>query len=179
MSDAWSRERALRYAYWLLSRRDYARAELVERLQRKPVAPEVRDAVLARLDELDYLDDARFARGFVRARSADKGRWALRRELARRGVPEAVAEEALEGLDDAHQEAAARAVLRKHAWRFASADADRDRARAAAFLARRGFPPDAARAALEAAFAEASEEGTATGEAAARRAPDGERGGGT
>lgn len=149
MSEAWSRERALRYAFWLLSRRDYAREEMRERLARKPVAEEVGRAVLARLEELGYLDDVRFARGFVRARGHRKGRWRLHRELLRRGVPEEAAAEALRPLGDDQQETAALQVLRKHAWRFASGDPHRDRRRAVAFLARRGFAPDAVQAAVE------------------------------
>lgn len=148
----WDAPRAVTYLLRLLARRDYARAELDERLRRKGVADDVREAALARLAELALLDDRRVAEGHVRGRAHRKGRRALRRELERRGVPERLRDEALEPLDDAQQLAAARGVLAKHAWRFASGDLRKDRAKAASFLARRGFAGDTVRSAVDAAF---------------------------
>lgn len=150
----WDVARTLRYLFWLLGRRDYARAELAKRLERKPVTPEVRDAALARLEELDLIDDDRVAKGFVRSRKHRKGRLALAREMARRGLGEEAREAALAGLDERQQREAATEVLEKNAWRFASGDRRKDFAKAASFLARRGFPGDAAREALD-AFLEA------------------------
>lgn len=149
----WDTSRTLRYLFWLLSRRDHARAELEARLDRKPVSREVKEAALRRLAELDLLNDARVAEGFVRGRRHRQGRLALRRELARRGVAEELREAALLPLSDGDQVEAAGQVLDKHAWRFASGDARKDRAKAAGFLARRGFPADPAREALDAFFA--------------------------
>ncbi len=153
----WDAPRAVAYLLRLLARRDYARAELDERMRRKGVADEVREAALVRLAELALLDDRRVAEGHVRGRAHRKGRRALRRELDRRGVPEQVRDEALAPLDDAQQLAAASGVLAKHAWRFDSGDLRKDRAKAAAFLARRGFAGDTVRTAVDAAFDTASE----------------------
>lgn len=154
----WDESRALRYLLWLLGRRDYGRVELERRLERKPAAKDVRDAALRRLEELDLLDDERVAEGFVRARRHRKGRLALAREMARRGLPEEAREAALAPLSDEDQASAAREVVVKQAWRFASGDVRRDRAKAAGFLARRGFPGDAIRSALEATFGDGSDE---------------------
>jgi regulatory protein len=117
----------------------------------------VREAALARIAELDLLDDRKVAEGHVRVRRDRKGRFALARELARRGVDEALRDEALAPLDDAQQEAAAREVVARNAWRFASGDAYKDRAKAASFLARRGFPGEVVRAVLEDAFPDRDE----------------------
>lgn len=154
----WDERRALRYLLWLLGRRDHARAELARRLDRKGVRPDVRDHALSRLEALGLLDDGRVAEGFVRGRRHRKGRLALRREMAQRGLPEEAREAALEPLSDEDQAAAARRVLDKHAWRFASGDRRKDRAKAAGFLARRGFPADPARLALAGFFANLPEE---------------------
>ena len=151
MSD-WDAARATAYLLRLVARRDYTRSEFDERLRRKGVAPAVRDAALARIAELDLLDDRKVAEGHVRVRRDRKGRIALARDLARRGVAEELRHEALAPLDDAQQEAAARAVVAKNAWRFASGDPFADRAKAAGFLARRGFPGEVVRAVLEDAF---------------------------
>ncbi len=127
------------------------------------------------------LDDRAFAEAYVRRRRDERGRLALRTELRRKGVDEALVEDVLagddddRGLDDDQQLAAASALLAKQAWRFAvrpsgdapdagapdgAAPADggarlerqRRRARAAAFLARRGFTPEVVGEALALAF---------------------------
>lgn len=142
--------RAVAYLLRLLARRDYTRAEFETRLRRKGVAEAVSEAALARIAELDLLDDGKVAELHVRGRADRKGRLALARELARRGVDETVRDRALAPLDEAQQLAAARDVLAKHRWRFASGDARKDRAKAASFLARRGFEGDVVRSAIEA-----------------------------
>ena len=154
----WDEKRTLRYLFWMLGRRDYARAELERRLERKPAPPEVRERALARLEDLDLLDDERVAESYVRARRHRKGRLALARDMARIGLPEEARERALAPLSDEDQEGAAREVLTKQAWRFASGDRRKDVAKAAGFLARRGFPADVARAAVEAFFDERSDD---------------------
>lgn len=148
----WDAPRALSYLLRLLARRDYARAELDDRLRRKTVAPEVREAALARLAELELLDDRKVAEGHVRGRRHRKGRLALAREMTRRGLDEDARRAALAPLDDEDQAAAARSVLDRNAWRFRGGDVRKDRAKAAAFLARRGFPGEVAREVLEEVF---------------------------
>lgn len=166
-------ERAWDYALDLLARRAATAAEVAERLERRGVERARVDEIVARLVELRLLDDRAFAAAYLRRRRDQRGRHALRAELLRKGVGEEVVEGALRGeddevaLDEDQQRAAAAALLAKHAWRFAPrpvapaagatppdaarADADarrRARARAAAFLARRGFAPDAVASAV-------------------------------
>lgn len=172
MSD-WDEARAVAYLLRLLSRRDYARAELDERMRRKEIDPDVRRAALERLAELDLLDDRRVAEGHVRGRVDRKGRLALAREMARRGLEEDVREVALAPLDEAQQLAAARGVIAKNAWRFASGDRRKDRAKAATFLARRGFEGDVVRAAVDAWAAQLPDDAAAR-DAAATEADEGD-----
>ena len=155
----WDRERTVAYLLRLLARRDYARAELRERLGRKGVDPSVAEAAIERLERLELLDDRRVAEGVVRSRRDRKGRHALARDLSRYGVSDELRDEALAPLDDADQERTARAVLEAHAWRFAGADRRKAYAKAASFLARRGFPGDSARVALDAFFADSRDRG--------------------
>jgi regulatory protein len=151
-------ERAWDYALGLLGRQAYSAAELGRRLVRRGLAQAETDRVIARLQELSLLDDARYAEAFVRSRRGAKGTLALRRELGRKGVADHHVEAALGEAGEPDQLAAALAVLDTHAWRFADAAGDdpdaarRARARAAAFLARRGFAPDDVAAALERAW---------------------------
>lgn len=142
--------RAMSYCLWLLGRRAYTAAELRERLGRREVDPDVISGVLDRLRGWGYVDDAEFSRQFVRSRQGRYGKLRLRAELRHRGVTEETAEEGLGLLTDNSQLEAARSLLERNAWRFRrSADPQRDRARAWAFLARRGFPPPVVSEALE------------------------------
>ena len=174
-------ERAWSYALWLLGRQAYTASELTDRLARRGLDPALCAETVARLQELRLLDDRAFAESYVRRRRDERGRLALRAELRRKGVEEALIEGVLTGddddpgLDDQQQLEAASVLLAKHAWRFAGRpagdapdgdapaggrDAGRDagldhqrrRARAAAFLARRGFAPDVVSEALARTF---------------------------
>ncbi len=88
-----ARDRALNY----LGYRDRSRAEVAKRLVNDGYPSPIVAAVLDRLAELELLDDARFAAGWVRARSATGfGPRRIARELRERGVDDTVASEALE-----------------------------------------------------------------------------------
>lgn len=143
-------QRAWNYCLWLLGRQAYTRATLQERLERKGAEPDVISATLDRLESYGFVDDAAFTSQFVESRSARYGSLRLRGELLRKGVAEETVDEELDGLADERQEEAAFLLLQRNAWRFRrSADARRERSRAWAFLARRGFPPDAVSSAVE------------------------------
>jgi len=161
-----TRERAWEYLLNLLTRQDYTVAELRSKLARRGVGGDTAEELLARLVELGLVDDEAYAERYVSSRSQSHGRIALRRELVRRGVDEEVVEPHLDTLDPEQQASAATALLRKNAWRYRPEEPDaeagaeddharfarlkRAEARARAFLARRGFDPDAVQAAIEA-----------------------------
>jgi regulatory protein len=118
-------ERAWSYALWLLGRQAYTASELTDRLARRGLDPALCAETVARLQELRLLDDRAFAESYVRRRRDERGRLALRTELRRKGVEEALIEGVLAGddedpgLDDEQQLEAASVLLAKHAWRFA------------------------------------------------------------
>ena len=151
-------ERAWDYALWLLGRQAYSAAELERRLRRRQLSATESARVVARLQELHLLDDARYAEAYVHARRHARGVAALRHELRRKGVAEHHVESALGEAGAADQVAVAAELLEAQAWRFADAGDDdpararRGRARAGAFLARRGFAPDVVHEALERAW---------------------------
>ena len=138
-NQPYDRKRALSYCMWLLGRRMYTEAQLRDKLRAKGTADADVDAVLARLRELHLTDDGAFAEAFVRGRRRRKGRIALRQELRAKGVGETDIAAALAPIDDEAAVATAAEIVAKHAWRFASGDRRKDRAKAYAFLARRGF----------------------------------------
>lgn len=169
------RDRAWTYLLYLLSRRDYTVAELATKLRRRELPDDIAEALLARLQELRLADDERYAEHYVASRSRARGRMALRGELRRKGVDPTVVDRELQPLSDRQQVEAAAGLLTRSAWRYrpgsladragrrldsgAAAepnDADerrtamKERARAFAFLARRGFTAEAANAAIAA-----------------------------
>jgi regulatory protein len=91
------------------------RAQLREAILDKDIPEAVADAVLDRFTEVGLVDDADFAREWVRIRHRDKGlsRRALADELRRKGVPRDLADEALSTLDGDDERAAARALVER------------------------------------------------------------------
>jgi regulatory protein len=120
-----------------LLHRDRSRCDVEERLQRAGVGAAERADALDRLERVGYIDDKRFA-GARAGTLADRGygdEW-IRHDLARHGVPDEDAAEAL-------------AALEPEAERAAALVAQLGRTtRTGARLARKGFGADTLEAAL-------------------------------
>lgn len=118
-----------------------SRAQLAEKLAQREVPKDVAERVLDRFTEVGLIDDAAYAETVVRSARSGRGlgRRALVQELRRRGVGPEDAEEALSGVDEAADEATARALLERRwqGWAGLSPQV-RDR-RAFGMLARKGF----------------------------------------
>jgi regulatory protein len=80
-----------------LARRAYSVYEMRSYLERRAEDKDVVKGVLDRLKQLDYLDDARYARQFVRLHSElrKQGPFRIARDLRARGVPDRHIEAAL------------------------------------------------------------------------------------
>ncbi len=74
-------------AFWHLGRRDHSENELREKLARKTDNQQWIDAVIAECFEYNYLNDARFAKSFIRS-SQNKGYGInrIKRDLQRKGI---------------------------------------------------------------------------------------------
>lgn len=147
--EPYSLERAWKYALWLLGRQAYSKAQIVERLQRKQTSELVIDQVIKKLESYNYLNDTAYAEMVVRGKQRSHGRIALKRTLKQKGVAEQVIDQALDSLTAEQECEAACALLHKQSWRFQDADPRKNYAKAYAYLARRGFTPEATRWALE------------------------------
>lgn len=135
----------------LLARREYARAELAQRLAARAHSAEAIAACLDTLVDEGLQSDTRFVESFVRSRIArGQGPLKVRAELERRGVERALIAAALaeaerEGEVDWFELAAATL-----ARRYSQPDSTpRERARRERFLASRGFEFEHVRYALE------------------------------
>jgi regulatory protein len=95
------------YALKLLSGRAHSTGEIRQKLRSRALRADDADQAIARLKELGYLDDRRFAEGYAASRlSGDKlGRARVIRDLRQRRVAPALAETATgkvyEGVDEA------------------------------------------------------------------------------
>jgi regulatory protein len=111
------------------------------------------DTVIERLMEMDYLDDAAFARAWVesRDRARPRGDAALKRELALKGVSRTVVDDVLiermhsAGRNDPNRAAALALLERRRGALEREPDPGRRRQRAYALLARNGFDPETCR----------------------------------
>ena len=141
------RSAARRKAAELAGSRALSRRELEQKLTRKGLAAEdVQDAA-DWLEDLGAIDDAAYAR-LVARHYGDRGYGAgrVREELRRRGVPQALWEEALAELPDSGE--AIRALLAKKVRGDLSDP--RERRRLSGALLRRGFAWEEIRPALDA-----------------------------
>ncbi len=137
----------------LLARRAHSRVELRRKLARRGHGEEEIRGALARLAELGYVDDAAFAAGHVRRRSASRGPLALAAELAARGVDRRASSRALAGFDHAAQVASAARLAERLCGRSRPAGYGELLDSVGAKLLRRGFSPGVAREACWAVWA--------------------------
>ncbi|MDQ2070438.1 regulatory protein RecX [Natronospira bacteriovora] len=140
--------KATAYAVRLLSRREYARAELAQRLSRKGYGRDTTETALARLEELGYLCEERFVEHFVRSRvDRGSGPMKIRAELQQRGVDGSLIDHGLReaGCDFSHLAA----DVRRRKFGDERPATLEEKARQARFLAQRGFAADHVRTALD------------------------------
>ena len=131
----------------MLAARGRAARDLERQLVRKGEPPELARKAVERLTAQGFLDDAAFARSFVRSKSSGAGlaKRRLEQELGRKGVDRAVVADAIDEVfeeEEVDEAAAAEALARKRNQSLGTADAPARRRRLYAFLARRGYSPD-------------------------------------
>ena len=125
-----------------LTGRARTRSELADKLASRNVPDDVATRLLDRFEEVGLIDDAAFAREWVAQRQSGRGlaRRALAQELRRKGVDDETARTALDDLDPAREEEAARALVRKKLRSLGGVDHATATRRLAGLLARKGYP---------------------------------------
>jgi regulatory protein len=141
-------EEALSLALRALGRKERTVAEMGTWLRERGVPEEEVDAVVGRLAEDGALDDARFAARYAadKRELAGWGRDRIRSALMQRGVAAVDMEAAIEQEGPVGEVERATAVLIERAF---SLRGERNRARAFAFLARRGYGAETAYEAIQ------------------------------
>jgi regulatory protein len=136
-------KRALAAALRILTRRDMSSAELSRRVTGRGFTEALAGETVARLQEMGYLDDRRFARQWAES-AIRNGRGygpRLRLDLARQRVPDEIAAEVLASLAAEYDETDTLATLlaRKFTGFNPSSATDREKRRVVQYLQRRGF----------------------------------------
>lgn len=126
-----------------------SRWQLERKLRDRHVPEELGSALLDRFEEVGLVDDAEFARHWVRSRGPGKSlaRSALRRELGEKGVRGETAEAALAELSQDAEDEAARRLLERRVRRIDPGDPaarDKELRRLVGMLARKGHSPGSA-----------------------------------
>ena len=112
------------------------------------------DAAIDRLEAAGLVNDAAYARAFVRSKMSSQGfsRRRLQQELAKRGVARDIADAAIAEVlhdDDVDEDANIARVARKKLRTLKGLENEIQRRRLYAYLARRGYDVDAVRDVVE------------------------------
>lgn len=144
-----------------------SRKELADKLAKKDVPADLAARLLDRFEEVGLVDDEAYARAWIASRQpagsgGGKGlaRRALAQELRRKGVADEVAREALDEIDPADEEEAARALVRKRMRSMQGLDPTRAQRRLVGMLARKGYPPGLSYSVVKDELGEAEELGS-------------------
>ena len=135
-------EAAYRTVLRCLELRSYARSDLGRRLLRKGHPKEAVEAALERTTVLGLLDDATYARSYVRTRAArGRGPSRLTRDLLAMGVQRSLIDRALavEWPEGSDRSAMPLVLATKRAAQLGALPRQTKRRRVLAYLARRGF----------------------------------------
>ena len=118
------------------------RKQLADKLRDRGCDDVVAGRVLDRMADVGLVDDESYAEMFVRSRRDTKGLAtpALRHELRQKGVPDEIADKALDEVHPEHERASAEALVTKRLRTLHGLDREVQTRRLAGFLARKGYP---------------------------------------
>jgi regulatory protein len=130
------------------------RAGLAQALERKDIPLDVATAVLDRFTEIGLIDDAAYARSFVRVKHRDRalGRAKLRTELRRLGVADEIMSDAVQVVDTEAERVRAAELIDKRIDAAMEAGPVAARRRLLGLLDRRGYPAEVAIPVVESAL---------------------------
>lgn len=145
-----------------LMRRAHSVHEMKKYLKQRAENADDADAVLQRLRERNYVDDARYARDYARThvQARKQGKFRIARELRARGVPDRHIEAALEAVfAETDEKALVHASMERKLRNVRGPLDEKKRASIYRSLLRAGFSADAIRSELRSFTAAASKTG--------------------
>ncbi|GMA26429.1 regulatory protein RecX [Luteimicrobium album] len=128
------------------------RRQIADGLRRRGYPDDVIDQLVERFTDVGLLDDAELAGMIARSQLVERSlsRRGIAAELRRRGIDDDDAQAALETIDDDAEDAALRELVRKRLARTAGLERDVRVRRVMGVLARKGYAPGPALAAISA-----------------------------
>ena len=146
-------KRAMACAFKHMSLSEKSEKQLREHLEKKEFSEKIIEKTVARLKELNYIDDLSYARAFVEHTSAS-GKKAILYKLKSKGISEEIINEALEDVSDESQLENAVELLKKQMPRYEKYDNYEKKRRLNGFLARKGYDWDIISEAIDRVFSE-------------------------
>lgn len=145
---------ALNDAVTLLAQRAQASGEIRQKLRRKLYMEDTIEMVLYKLEKERLMDDEAFARDWAASRArCQVGRSRILRELRMKGIPQELAQHALDELDEDEGDQAAIALAAKLLRRYSGeADERKSMQKLLAAMARRGYGYEESKRAIETAI---------------------------
>jgi regulatory protein len=136
------KNRPLELALYYLSRQAQTIKQIRDKLTRKEFESSEIEAVINRLKELGFLDDAKYAKDFIRISKLGKpkGKYRIRLELIKKGIDKELIEVALEeGFDEGEQEELIDAAAKVYLKKIRNLPREKVYTRLMGYLLRRGF----------------------------------------
>lgn len=118
-----------------------SRADLAQTLARKDVPGSIAQTVLDRMESVGLIDDAEFARTWVRSRQRNKGlaRHVLAIELRQKGIADEIARDALDELDPREEVQTAHRLVQRKLRSMDGLDPQTQLRRLTSMLSRKGY----------------------------------------
>lgn len=146
-------KKAMSCAFKHMSVSEKSEKQLREHLQKKEFSEKTIERTVARLKELNYIDDLLLAKAFVEHTSTS-GKKAILYKLKSKGISEEMINEALEDISEEDQLESAVELLKKQMPKYSKYDNYEKKRRLNAFLARKGYDWDIISEAIDKVFSE-------------------------
>ncbi len=128
----------IKYAIYLLEKRDYSRKDLIKKIAEK-YPEEQAEKAADYCEERRYIDDLRYARRLWERYSEKYGEKRIREELYKRGIDRETAQQVEEEMTDREKEWEKTALLLRQKMRNRPFSDKKEENKIYAFLARKGF----------------------------------------
>lgn len=149
------KSKAYNYCIWALSQGDRTKKFLVDRMTVKHCPEDIIEETIARIEELGWLSDERYAESFVRDRQDIRktGKRKIQMELRQKGVPSDIIDNALADVDEDEEKERAASLISRRIHSTRNVEPRKRVDRLASYLVRNGYGPGIAFAVVKEALA--------------------------
>lgn len=144
-----SNSKALSAALWYLSRKSRTVLELRKKLEYREFDVEEIETAIVKLIDINFLDDAKYAKNFIERSTRAKGKSRIKRELILKGVPKDIVDAEIELIDQDQSLESVFELAHKKYKSLNNLTKEKIYNRLISFLIRRGFSYDEAKKAYD------------------------------